>query len=79
MIWFQLESCQATVYSFCKYEGSYNLKNSPVVIFIFFLSSFFFWLHQRACKILVPRPGIEPVSPAVEAQSPNHWTAREFP
>ena len=29
--------------------------------------------------ILVPRPGIEPVPPAVEAQSPNHWTAREFP
>ena len=26
-----------------------------------------------ACGILVPQPGIEPVSPAVEAQSPNHW------
>ena len=32
-----------------------------------------------ACGILVPRPGVEPVPPAVEAQSPNHWTAREFP
>ena len=30
-----------------------------------------------ACGILVPRPGIEPVPPAVEAQSLNHWTARE--
>ena len=29
--------------------------------------------------ILVPRPGIEPRSPAVKARSPNHWTAREFP
>ena len=28
--------------------------------------------------ILVPQPGIEPGPPAVEAQSPNHWTAREF-
>ena len=28
---------------------------------------------------LSPQPGIEPVSPAVEVQSPNHWTAREFP
>ena len=32
-----------------------------------------------ACGISVPRPGIEPGPPAVEAQSPNHWTAREFP
>ena len=31
-----------------------------------------------ACEILVPGPGIEPIPPAVEAQSPNHWTAREF-
>ena len=23
--------------------------------------------------------GMEPVLPAVEAQSPNYWTAREFP
>ena len=31
------------------------------------------------CGILVPRPGIEPLLPAVEAQSFNHWTAREVP
>ena len=31
------------------------------------------------CGILVPRPGIEPVPPAVEAWSPNPWTAREAP
>ena len=30
-----------------------------------------------ACGILVPRPGIEPVSPAVEAQTLNHWDAAE--
>ena len=30
-----------------------------------------------ACRILVLRPGIKPVSPAVEAWSPNHWTAGE--
>ena len=29
--------------------------------------------------ILVPRPGIEPVPSAEEAQSSNPWTAREFP
>ena len=40
---------------------------------------FFFWLHHAACGILVPPPGIEPVPPAVEAWSLNHWTAREVP
>ena len=32
-----------------------------------------------ACSILVPQPGIEPVPPAVEAQSLNPWTTREVP
>ena len=32
-----------------------------------------------ACGILVPQPGTEPKSPAVEAQSLNHWTSREVP
>ena len=32
---------------------------------------FFFWLCRAACGILVPRPGIEPRPPAVEAWSPN--------
>ena len=32
-----------------------------------------------ACGILVPKPGIKPVTPAVEAQRPNHWTARKGP
>ena len=36
-----------------------------------------FWPCRVAYGILVPRPGIEPSPPAVEAQSPNHWTARE--
>ena len=31
-----------------------------------------------ACGILVPQPGIEPMPSAMETQSPNHWTAREF-
>ena len=36
-------------------------------------------LFGRATRgIVVPRPGIEPVSPAMEGWSPNHWTAREF-
>ena len=30
-----------------------------------------------AYEILVPQPGMEPVPPAVEARSLNHWTARD--
>ena len=52
------------------------------VLFEFLLHfgfSFLFWPYHTACGILVPQPGIEPAPPAVEAQSPNHWTAREVP
>ena len=35
------------------------------------------WLHYVACGILVPRPGIKPTPPALEAWSLNHWTTRE--
>ena len=40
-------------------------------VFVFFL------LHHAACGILVPQPGIEPVSSTVKAWSPNHWTANK--
>ena len=39
----------------------------------------FFWPRREARGILVPRPGIKLASPALEAQSLNHWTAREVP
>ena len=45
----------------------------------FFFIFFFFLPHHTACGILVPQPGTEPRSSAVKAQSPNHWTTREFP
>ena len=31
------------------------------------------------CRILVPQLGIKPMPPSVDAQSLNHWTAREVP
>ena len=40
---------------------------------------FFFLPYCVAYGILVPWPGIKPVPPAVEAQSLNHWIAREVP
>ena len=49
--------------------------------FILFKSFYLFIyrLHHVACRILVPRPGIEPQLPIVEVWSLNHWTAREVP
>ena len=46
---------------------------------LFCLNYYFFGPRCLACGILVPRLGIKPVLPAVEVQSPNHWTPREFP
>ena len=48
-------------------------------LFIDFIYLFIFWPCRTACWILVPRPGIEPLPPAVEARSLNHWTTREVP
>ena len=50
-----------------------------VFIFILFYYYHFGGPHHAACRILVPRPGIEPMPPAVEAGSLSHWTAREVP
>jgi len=43
-----------------------------------FYFCFFFWPQWATCGILFPWPGIEPVPLAVEAQSLNHYTAREL-
>ena len=45
-------------------------------LFIYLFIYLFSPLHA-ACWILVPWPGIEPASPAVEVWSLNHWTARD--
>ena len=38
-----------------------------------------FWSWPTAYGILVSRPGIEPRSPALKAQSRNHWATRQVP
>ena len=52
-----------------------------IFLFFIFLILIFklFWFRLMACGILVPRRGTEPRPLAVRAQSPNHWTTREFP
>ena len=58
-------------------------ENGPYQVILrkepFIISIFFFWPHCAACGILVPQPEVEPVAPALEARSLNHWTAREVP
>ena len=39
----------------------------------------FFWPCPAARGILVPRPGIEPMPPALGVRNLNHWNAREVP
>ena len=43
-----------------------------ILIFFLLFSFFLSWPHCGACEI-EPRPS------GVNARSPNHWTAREFP
>ena len=45
------------------------------LVFVLFVS----WLCHRACRILVPRTGAEPMPPSAEVWGLNHWTTREFP
>ena len=51
------------------------ISSSHCFIFLFILFHLFIWSCHVACRTLVPQPGIKPKPPAVEAQSPNHWTA----
>ena len=56
------------------------LENQGIVGIRWWENSFLWGaVHHLACRILVPWAGIEPSPPAVEAQSPNHWTTREVP
>ena len=67
------------VYSYGKWrrEGV-RLINSRAGIY-FFKSRFGFVFLAAQQQNLSSRPGMEPVPPAVEAQSLNHWTTREVP
>ena len=70
-------------------KGSVTYPRISSIIFIIKLganlltsykaTSFFFGSAMQPCRIFVPPPGIESLSPAVGAQSLNHWTAREVP
>ena len=50
------------------------LLPNPEVSFYLFV-----WPYHAAFEILVPRPGIQPMSLALGMWSLNHWTTREVP
>ena len=53
-------------------------SETPIYVLYFIIIIIIFWLHHMTCRILVPQPGIEPAPLAAKAQSPNHWTAKEY-
>ena len=57
------------------------LSLSEVISYIYTLKKIiiYFWQCCAAYRTLVCRPGSKPLPPSVEAQSPDHWTARELP
>ena len=64
---------------FTKNTNSWTSRSTRSKTFIFFFFFLFFLPCRTSCRILAPRPGIEPRPLPVKALSPNHWTAREFP
>ena len=51
---------------------------SDLLYFIFnYLTLFYFLPCYVECGIPVPLPGIKPSPPALEVQSPSHWTTRK--
>ena len=60
-----------------KVPRPFKMDGSKPISFIYWFFYLFLGAHHLACWILVLWPGIEPVSPAVEAWILKHWTARE--
>ena len=53
-------------------------------LFFFFMEHLFsihsfIHLCSTACRILVPQPQMESMTPTVKVWHPNHWTDREVP
>ena len=59
------------------YKHYFSFCNKGCVLSLSFFFFFFLFAHCMACGILVPWPGVKPLSPALESQSLNHWTVRE--
>ena len=57
-----------------QHHASLKKKKTTTLFFSFFLS-----YATEPVGTLVPQPGMEPMPPALEAQSRSHWTTRVVP
>ena len=62
----------SSLFSWCHWPSSHQIRRLSLGLDVFFFFS------AAPHRILVPRPGIEPLPLAVKVQSPNRWTTREF-
>ena len=64
-------------------QPTYRRSGGQVFCHCLFYLFYFIIIFRRpchgACGILVPQTGIEPVPPAMEVRSPNHWTTGKVP
>ena len=67
------EGCKSTCQeNLAKQELGEACAPNDSDLYLFLFSIFWLW-------ILVPQPGVEPMSPAVEVQFLNHWTNSGIP
>ena len=64
-----------TVLSLFSHQWQRSEDKFTSLVFLVFI----FWPHHRACWILVPQPGMEPVPTEVEAWILNQWITRKVP
>ena len=65
---------------FCLFlKNIFSVQNFLIFLFVYILCINYFCPHLKTHGILALQPGIEPVPPALEVRSLNHWTAREVP
>ena len=71
--------CKITLNSIWERSKTERVITSSLLLIFFFFS---FLPHHKACNILIPLPlqglRVQSLPPAVKAQSPKHWTTREF-
>ena len=54
-----------------------SINNMHILFYFIYFYFFIFLPLHRACGILVPWPGIKPMSPSLGTWSLNHWTTRD--
>ena len=72
-----VEGAQCNIHVNCKLKHLAVSYNHILFLSDYFFKNLFLFFGRTECGILVPQPGIKPVSPALGTWSLNQWTARE--